>query len=104
MAMMGRNEMHAIIRSYSGPGAKELVDLLEQRRQEVESIIGGVTGFVSYAVMRTGDGGATITVCEDKAGTDESLQKARDWVQKNAPHLNLSPPTVLEGPVAFKLG
>jgi hypothetical protein len=35
-------------------------------------------GFVSYSLIRTADGGASVTVCEDKAGTDESLQVARD--------------------------
>ena len=95
--------MHAVVRSYSGSGAKELMDLIEQRKDEIESVIGSVAGFVSYTLLRTGDGGATVTVCEDRTGTDESLQKARDWIQENASDLNVAAPQVLEGPVVLKL-
>ncbi len=41
--------MHAVVRSYSGSGAKELFDLLEQRLAEVESLIRGVQGFCLFA-------------------------------------------------------
>ena len=60
-------------------------------------------GFVSYALIRTADGGASVTVCEDKAGTDESLQLARDWIAKNASNTSASAPTVLEGSVILHL-
>ncbi len=39
--------MYTVIRSYSGSGATALFDLLEERIEEVESIIRSVTGFVS---------------------------------------------------------
>ena len=89
--------MHTVIRSYSGSGATALFDLLEERIEEVESLIRSVTGFVSYSAVRTADGGVTVTVCQDKVGTDESLQIAKDWIQENASNLNVSPPTVAEG-------
>ncbi len=95
--------MHAVVRNYSGSGAKELFDLLEQRIDEVESIIRGVQGFAAYSVIRTDDGGVTVTVCQDKAGTDESLRVARDWIQQNASDLNTSPPAVSEGSVLLHL-
>ena len=89
--------MNTIIRNYSGSGATELFDLLEERRDEVESLIRAVSGFVSYSLVRTVDGGFTVTACQDKAGTDESLQLAREWIQEHGAHLNVSPPTVSEG-------
>lgn len=95
--------MHGVVRSYSGPGAKELFDMLEERKGEVESLIRPVPGLVSYALVRTGDGGITVTVCQDKAGTDESLRLARDWIQENAADLGTSPPTVSEGPVVVSV-
>jgi hypothetical protein len=95
--------MHAVIRTYSGPAAKKLFDLLEERKKEVESIIRPVKGFVSYSLLRTADGGASVTVCQDKAGTDESLRVARDWIQKNASNISASPPTVSEGSVILQL-
>jgi hypothetical protein len=47
--------MHAVIRVYSGVGAKKLLDILEQRKDEVEALIRPVTGFVSYSVIRGAD-------------------------------------------------
>ena len=95
--------MHAVVRSYSGSGAKELFDLLEQRLAEVESLIRVVQGFVAYSLIRTDYGGVSVTVCQDKAGTDESLQAARDWIQQNASDLSTSPPAVWEGSVLLQL-
>jgi hypothetical protein len=75
--------MHAVVRSYSGQGAKELFDLLGQREDDVRELISGVPGFVSYAAVRVGDGGTTMTVCQDKEGTDESSRRAAAWVAEN---------------------
>jgi hypothetical protein len=95
--------MHAVVRSYSGAGAKELFDLLEQRKAEVEDLIRAVSGFVAYTLIRTDDGGVTVTVCQDKGGTDESLQVARDWIQLYASDLNTSPPAVSQGSVLLDI-
>jgi hypothetical protein len=94
--------MHAVIRSYSGSGATDLFNLLEERKDEVEDIIRPVTGFVSYSLIRTSDGGVSVTVCQDKGGTDESLQRARDWIATNASGLGVSP-AVSEGSVILQL-
>jgi hypothetical protein len=95
--------MYAVVRSYAGPGAKELFDMLEERKEEVESLIRPVAGLVSYAMLRTSDGGATVTVCQDKAGTEESTRIAREWVQENAAGLGMDPPTISEGNVVVSL-
>ncbi len=89
--------MQTVVRSYTGSGAAALFDLLEENKEDVESLIRGVTGFVSYSLVRTTDGGVSVTVCQDKAGTDESLQLAREWIQEHGSHLDVSPPTVAEG-------
>ena len=94
--------MHAVVRTYKGPGARELFDLLEQRKAEIEGLIRAIPSFKSYTLFRTDDGGVTMTVCEDKAGTDESLRVARDWIQKNAPDIGASPPDVSEGSVVIQ--
>ena len=95
--------MHAVIRTFSGSGAKKMVDLLDERKKEVEGLIRPVKGFVSYSLIRTADGGVSVTVCEDKAGTDQSSQIARDWIGKNASDLGVSPPTVVEGSIILHL-
>jgi hypothetical protein len=94
--------MHAVTRTYSGPGANELFDRI-LASDEVEGLLRGVEGFVSYTLFRTEDGGVTVTVCQDKAGTDESLQVARDWVAAHTPDIDVGAPTVAEGPVLMNL-
>jgi len=88
--------MYVVVRSYSGEGASELFDLLGQREADVKSLISGVPGFVSYAAVRSGDGGVTVTVCQDKAGTDESSRRAAEWVKENV-SATANPPTITEG-------
>ena len=95
--------MHAVVRMYAGAGGKKLIDVLEERKKEVEALIRPVKGFVSYSLIRTGDGGASVTVCQDKAGTDESLRVAREWIEKNAANTGAGAPTVLEGSVILQL-
>jgi len=91
--------MHAVIRNYSGPAAKKLLDLLQERKSEVEGLIRPIKGFLSYTLLRTADGGASVTVCQDKAGCDESARVAREWIQKNASNISAGPPAVSEGTV-----
>ena len=91
--------MHAVIRSYSGHGANALFDLLEERTGDVEETMRAIRGFISYALVRTGEGGVSVTVCEDKAGTDESARRAREWVERNAADAGVGAPRVTEGPV-----
>lgn len=95
--------MYAVIRSYSGSGASELVDFIAGRKEEVEGLIGAIDGFVSWTMMQTEDGCASVTVCQDKAGTDESIRIAREWIQNNASDLGVNPPSVSEGPVSLHL-
>jgi hypothetical protein len=95
--------MDAAIRTYSGKGAKELFDVLETHKKDVEGLMRSVKGFSSYSLIRTGDGGTSVTVCHDKAGVDESIQKAKDWIGKNAPSVGASAPKVSEGHVILQL-
>ena len=95
--------MYAVVRTYSGQGADALFNLLERRKAEVESVIRAVSGFQSYTLIRTDDGGVAVTVCQDKAGTDESSQVAREWIQQNVSDLDVSPPVVSEGPAVLQL-
>jgi hypothetical protein len=96
--------MHAMVRTYSGKGATELTRLLIARKAEVEKLIGGVAGLVSYDIVETKDGCITVTVCSDKAGTDRSLTVAKDWLKTNAGQTGVGAPNVAEGKVVAHLG
>ncbi len=95
--------MQVVVRNYAGKGAKELFDVLEKNKADVEGILRKVKGFVSYTLARTGDGGFAVTVCEDKAGIDESVLKAKDWIMKNAGATGVGAPQVSEGTVILHL-
>ena len=95
--------MHAVIRNYSGKGTKALFDVIEKNKAEVEKVIRSVKGFVSYSLVRTSKGGFSVTVCTDKAGTDESVRVARDWIAKNAGKTDAAAPKVSEGTVMLNL-
>jgi hypothetical protein len=51
-----------------------------------------INGLVSKFLVRTRDGGISVTVCQDKAGTDDSLQKAKDWIGTNGLNIGASAP------------
>lgn len=95
--------MYVVVRQYSGEGASQLFAELVNRRAEVEEIIRGVSGFVGYTLARTGDGGVSVTVCQDKAGTDESVQVAASWIKENM-SIKVAPPSVSEGETILHIG
>jgi hypothetical protein len=94
--------MHAVVRTYSGEGAKELFKILEKDKATVEQLIRGIKGFVSYSLVRTEDGGFSVSVFQDKTGSDESVRVARDYISKNTGKTGAPPPKVTEGAVILQ--
>jgi hypothetical protein len=95
--------MHAVMRDYSGSGAKKFFDLLENNKAEVKEVIMPIKGFVSYSLVRTARGGFSVTICQDKAGADESVRVAREWIARNARDTRVAAPKVSEGAVILHL-
>ncbi len=94
--------MYAVIRHYTGRGASELFEEIRCMQEEVEGVIRGVPGLVSYTLLRTGDGGISVTVCQDKAGTDESGRVAAEWIRQNST-ASANPPVISEGDTILQL-
>ena len=94
--------MYGVIRRYANGGA--LAAGLQQHRQEVQELISGVPGFRHYSAVRSGDSVATITICDAKAGADESSRRAREWVQKNLSGASVSAPEITEGDLILDFG
>ena len=88
--------MHVVVRHYSGEGSSELFNLMEQRTEDIKELISGVPGFVHYSAVRGNGGGTTVTVCQDKDGTDESTRRAKTWISENL-DTAITPPTIDEG-------
>jgi hypothetical protein len=93
--------MDVVVRTYSGKGSKELFSLLERNKTDVEKLMRAVKGFESYTLARSseGEGGLSMTVCQDKAGTDESVRVAKDWITKNAANISMDTPKVSLGSI-----
>lgn len=73
-----------------------MFDLVAQREDAVKELISGVPGFVNYFAVRSDDGGFTVTVCQDKTGTDESSRRAAEFVKENLTG-SADPPVITEG-------
>ena len=89
--------MYLVVRRYTGASA--LADAMIQREQEVRDLISTVPGFRAYYAARTSGGGvATVTVCDSKEGTDESIRRAGEWVRTNLTGASaIDAPQITEG-------
>jgi len=87
--------MHVVIRHYDG--SAKLIDELVDRRNDVEELIRGVDGFVAYYLVRTPDGGASVSVFQDEAGTAESNKRAAAYLKENLDGVAAGPPEIIEG-------
>ncbi|MEO7156843.1 MAG: hypothetical protein ABI039_04730 [Vicinamibacterales bacterium] len=91
--------MYAVIRHYHFD-AKNSAEIDGQVREGFVPLLKKAKGFVSYHWLDTGAGeGASFGVFRDKAGADESVRLAADFVAKNMAHLVKQKPEVIEGPV-----
>ena len=95
--------MHVVTRTYSGKGAKELFDVLEEHKAEVGKLMKSIKGFVSYSLVRTEDGGFSVSVFRTKARADESIQAAKDWIKQNASDVGARAPKIAEGSTILQL-
>jgi hypothetical protein len=90
--------MFAAVRRYEG-----ITDDAEAGRLVAESfvpLLEQVPGFIAYYWIDAGDGAmASLSVFEDQAGADRSVEIAHDWVAANASELIPNPPQVTEGNV-----
>jgi hypothetical protein len=91
--------MYAVIRRYhfQEEDSEKINHLIQE---EFLPIIKKATGFVSYNWLDTGAGeGASFSVYQDKAGADESIRLAADFVKTNMSAFLSQKPEVIEGPV-----
>lgn len=93
--------MYLVVRKYANAGA--LADAMQQRQREVSDLLRGVPGFVAYYAARDGDTVTSVTVCQDRAGTQESSRVAREWVQQNLAGAAVGAPEVTEGETFIQL-
>ena len=89
--------MYAAVRRYEG-----ITDDAEAGRLVRESFLpqlDDIPGFIAYYWVDAGDGVmASLSVFEDKAGADKSVELAHDWIVDNAPAFS---PTRRKSPKAW---
>jgi heme-degrading monooxygenase HmoA len=86
---------YAVVRHYKE--SQGLIDELGRRAEDVETLIRGVEGFISYALVRTDNGGYSVSIYETSDGVEESTRRAREYIQQNLSEMSVSPPEVLGG-------
>ena len=94
------DSVYTVIRRYR---STDVLDELVKRKDDNERLIRGVPGFVGYYLIRSDDGGASVTVCEDKRGTDESTRLAAEYIRENLSHISAATPEVTEGETVLSL-
>jgi len=92
--------MFAVIRHYHFD-KKDSAEIDRLVREGFVPLIRKAPGFVRYYWLDTGAGeGASFGVFKDKAGADESVRLAADFVQKNMAKYVKQKPEIVEGPIA----
>lgn len=91
--------MFAVIRHYHFK-PQDSAEIDKMVRENFVPIIKTAKGFVRYYWLDTGKGeGASVSVFKDKAGADESIILAADYVKNHLSKLITEKPEVIEGAV-----
>lgn len=84
-------------------GAPSLTDELVKRENDLKAVLSPIRGFHSYYLIKTADGAVSMTVCNDRAGTDESNKVAATWLKDNLPTFAGRTPEITSGEVRVQL-
>jgi len=95
------NPMFGSIRKYSG--APTMVEELVKKQDDIKSALRPVAGFQSYYLLRTNDGAISLTVCDNKAGAEESNRVAATWLKDKLPVFATRAPEITTGEVQIQL-
>ena len=91
--------MFAVIRHYHFD-PKDSAEIDRLVREHFVPLVRKAKGFVRYYWLDTGDGeAASFGVFKDKAGADESVRLAADFVRKRMSTYLKEKPEVIEGPI-----
>ena len=95
--------MYTSIRRYTAPDPR-FWERIQQQRAGLEVPFRRVQGFRSWYLVRTGDGLTTVTLCDDRAGAEESVRVAATWIRENLAGLITGQPEDSNGEVALRFG
>lgn len=91
--------MYAAVRHYHF-NPKDSAEIDRRVREDFVPLVKKAKGFVRYYWLDTGKGeGVSLSVFHDKAGADESVRLAADYVKNHMSKFVIAKPEVIEGPV-----
>jgi hypothetical protein len=91
--------MFAVIRHYHFD-PKNSAEIDRRIQDDFVPIVKKTNGFVRYYWLDTGKGeGASVGVFKSKAGADESVHLAADYVKEHLSKLLNQKPEIIEGPI-----
>jgi len=93
--------MFASIRKYNG--VPTLVEELLKNQEDVKSVLRPIRGFHSYYLVKTNDGAVSMTVCDDRAGAEESNRVASTFLKDKLPTFATRAPEITTGEVQLHL-
>jgi heme-degrading monooxygenase HmoA len=94
--------MHVVIRQYT-VDSNATEEIVRRAREGFVPLISSAPGFVSYTIVDAGaDGLITVSVFEDRAGAEESVRMAANWVRESLASLLPNPPQVTVGEVSIR--
>ena len=92
-----RLAMHASIRRYQ---SSDVAEVGRRAGEEFVPIVRDMPGISAWYLVDGGDGTLiTITLCDDAAAADASVERAGQWVRENIPDLVQGAPEVTNGEV-----
>ena len=92
-----------VVRTYSGKGAAETIGLVIASKKDIKKLMRSVKVFVDYSVVKTEDGGFTVTVSKTEKAAATTTAVARDWILKNTSKLKADPPKAAGGEVYLSI-
>ena len=96
--------MHASLRIYKTKVEKLDDEILGRVEREFADILKSVPGFHAYRLIDSGNHSvASISFFESEVGANESVERARNWVNENLGDLIDGEPTVFVGDQVFSV-
>ena len=90
--------MYAVVRRYDG--VTDPAEAARRAQQGFVPLLSEVPGFVAYSAIDAGGGViVSISVFQDQPGSEESTERAADYVRENLASLLPNPPQVMAGEI-----
>jgi len=96
-----KNPMFASIRKYTG--VPMLSDELVKHETEIQAVLDPIKGFHALYVIKTDSGVVSMTLCEDRAGAEESNRVSAQWLKDKLPTFATTTPEITIGEVRIQL-